>query len=315
MKVLVTGASGFIGRSCVRELASAGFLPIAVLRTIQKKSLVKPHEFVLVPDVRDRSAWTKALRGVDAVVHLAARAHVMSENSENPDAEYARVNVNGTKVLLQCCAEKGIRRFVYLSSIKVNGDATEVVPFSADDPPAPMDPYGRSKRDAELLIRHVCEEHNIDWTIIRPPLVYGPGVKGNFARLIGLVRSGMPMPFGACKNKRAMIYIGNLCSLISQTLSTEASCNKIFLVSDGHDLAVAELIERIGEADGKKVLLFRVPIAVLSALAAALGRSQDLRRLTQPLEIDVSSTYRILGWRPPYGINEALYETLKDWPD
>lgn len=312
-RILVTGANGFIGRHLCRWLVDAGYDVRGAQRRLHPECNPPAKDVVAVGDIGPSANWKDAVRGVDCVIHLAARVHETNENSADPFAEYVKVNVGGTRSLLQACSNSDVRHFIYLSSIKVNGEATVGAPFSVADAPAPEDPYGRSKFEAELLVQRMCEEQGIDWTIVRSPLVYGPGVKANFARLVQFVKSGIPIPLGACTNRRSMIYVGNLCDLIGQTLVAQNSRNKIFLVSDGHDFTMPELIQGVGRIIGKRPVLLPIPIAWLSVVAGIAGRRKDVKRLTQSLEIDISETCRLLNWRPPYDVDTALSETLNNW--
>lgn len=252
--------------------------------------------------------WTVALKNVEQVVHLAARVHVMNDKSLDPLAEFRRMNVEGTGALARQAAAAGVRRFVYLSSVKVNGEFTEVgEPFTADDVPAPEDPYGVSKHEAEQLLRQITAETGMEVVIIRPPLVYGPGVKANFESMMRWLARGLPLPLAAVtENSRSLVALDNLVDLIVTCLHHPAAANQTFLVSDGEDLSTAELLKRMGAALGQPARLFPVPPALLKLGATVLNKPGIYQRLCGSLQLDITKTRELLGWTPPISVDEGL---------
>jgi nucleoside-diphosphate-sugar epimerase len=252
--------------------------------------------------------WAQALIGVDVLVHAAARAHIMQEDEMDPLAEFRRVNVEGTLNLARQAAKAGVRRFVFISSIKVNGDSTAPGrPFIADDTPAPEDAYGLSKAEAEAQLRQVAQDTGMEVVIIRPPLIYGPGVKGNFASLIRWVRRGLPLPLGAVThNRRSLVGLDNLVNLILVCTKHPKAANQTFLISDGEDLSTSELLRKIGKALGRPPQLLWVPVGFISLVSSLLGKSKISERLLGSLQVDIHKTCEMLDWRPSVTIDEGL---------
>jgi nucleoside-diphosphate-sugar epimerase len=252
--------------------------------------------------------WTVALANVDQVVHLAARVHVMNDKSTDPFAEFRQVNVDGTAKLARQAAAAGVRRFVYLSSIKVNGEFTqEGRPFTADDAPAPEDPYGVSKHEAEQALRQIAADRGMEVVIIRPPLVYGPGVKANFESMMRWLARGVPLPLAAVtQNRRSLVALDNLVDLIVTCLNHPAAANQTFLVSDGEDLSTAQLLKRMGAAMGQPARLFYLPPTLLKLGASMLRRPGIYQRLCGSLQLDIAKTRQLLGWTPPVSVDEGL---------
>jgi UDP-glucose 4-epimerase len=307
MRVLVTGASGFVGTAVREALAQRGHaLRLAVRRTAVAAGA---DETVPVGDIDDATDWTAALAGVDAVVHLAARVHVMHETATDALTEFRRVNTAGTERLARAAAAAGVRRFVYASSIKVNGEGTGPRPYTRDDRPAPKDPYGVSKWEAEQALARVAADTGLEVVVVRPPLVYGPGVRGNFLRLLKVARLGLPLPFGAAKNLRSLVYVKNLADLLATAVAHPAAPGKTYLASDGDDLSTAQLCTQLARALGKTPRLLPVPVALLRAAAGAAGRTAEFQRLFGSLQVDPSPATTELGWRPPFGVAQGLAET------
>jgi len=252
--------------------------------------------------------WTAALRNVEQVVHLAARVHVMNDKNPDPLVEFRRVNVEGTAALARQAAVAGVRRFVFLSSVKVNGEFTEAGhPFSADDAPGPKDSYGVSKYEAEQLLRQVADETGMDVVIIRPPLVYGPGVKANFESMMRWLACGVPLPLAAVtRNRRSLVALDNLVDLIVTCLNHPAAANQTFLVSDGEDFSTAQLLKRMGAAMGHPARLFYVPPAFLKLGATVLNKPGIYQRLCGSLQLDIAKNRQLLGWTPPVSLDEGL---------
>lgn len=307
--ILVTGASGFVGGALVARLAAQRSLKVS-LRLISGgfPENVEIVQAELAPD----QDWSATLAGVGAVIHCAARVHVMSEQSADPLAEFRRVNVDGTMHLARQSASAGVRRFVFLSSIKVNGEQTgRGAPFVADQPPNPEDPYGISKMEAEEGLRALAAETGMEVVIIRPVLVYGPGVKANFLSMMRWLHKGVPLPFGAIHNRRSLVALDNLVDLIVTCIDHPAAANQTFLVSDGEDLSTSELLRRMGSALGKPARLLPVPSWLLEAGAAMLGNNALSQRLCGSLQVDISKTRELLNWTPPVSVDEALGKTAR----
>lgn len=304
-QTLVTGSSGFVGRAVCAEILSRGGAVTSVTRTpSQQSSGVKN---VVVVRIDGHTDWLDALKGCDAVVHLAARVHVMQEITVDPLAEFRRVNVQGTLALARQAAAAGVRRFVFISSVKVNGESTQPgAPFTADDAPAPRDAYGTSKMEAEQGLRELAIQTGMEVVIIRPPLVYGPGVKANFATMMRWLRRGIPLPLGAIHNQRSLVALDNLVDLILLCLTHPAAAHQTFLVSDGEDVSTPELLRRMGRAMGCPARLLPVPSRVLKRAGALLGKSDVVQRLCGSLQVDMAQTQDLLGWTPPVSLDEGL---------
>ena len=310
MKVLVTGASGFVGSALCAHLAVEGYAVIGAVRNMLQKPL-PGVEYRKVSDMNVGADWREALADINVVVHCAARVHVMKEASVDPLTAFREVNVKGAAFLAEQAVDSGVKRFVYISSIKVNGEATSEHPFKADDTPAPEDPYGISKWEAEQVLWEIAKKTGLEVVIIRPPLVYGPGVRANFFRLVQGIMSGVPLPLGAIDNRRSMVALDNLVDLIETCLNHPAATNQTFLVSDGEDLSTKALLQRTAVALGKPSRLIPIPVSVLWATATLLGRSDFAQRLCGSLQVDISKTRDRLNWSPPVSVDEALRKTAK----
>lgn len=306
MHVLVTGATGFVGDAVVRALAGREMRVRAAVRRPDAR-LPGAVEAVQVGDIVGTTRWDDALRGVDAVVHAAARVHVMHDVAADPLAEFRRVNVAGTVRLAREAARAGVKRFVFVSSIKVSGEGTRPGrPFRADDEPDPVDPYGVSKREAEDELRLVARETGLEVAIVRPVLVYGPGVKGNFHSMMRWLHRGVPLPLGAVHNRRSLVALDNLVDLLVTTLVHPAAANRTFLVSDGEDLSTTELLRRTATALGTRARLLPVPAPLLQGAARVAGRRAVADRLCGNLQVDITPTRELLGWTPSVAIDTAL---------
>ncbi|MDP1998765.1 MAG: SDR family oxidoreductase [Rhodoferax sp.] len=307
MRVLVTGASGFVGRATARYLQDQpGMTVVGAVRHVSTSS--DPLAPVAhVGDLGAQTDWSAALTGVDAVVHAAARVHVMQEAAADPLAEFRRVNVQGTLSLAHQAAQAGVRRLVFLSSVKVNGESTQVgCAFTETDTPNPQDAYGLSKREAEAGLRDIALQTGMEVAIIRPPLVYGPGVKANFAALMRAVQRGWPLPLGSIHNQRSLVGLDNLVDLIAICLVHPRAANQTFLVSDGHDLSTTELVQGLARAAGVSARLLPVPVWVLQAGAALLGRGDAVQRLCSNLQVDIGQARTLLDWRPPVSVETGF---------
>jgi nucleoside-diphosphate-sugar epimerase len=310
-KILVTGADGFIGRALCRALLARGF---SVRGTAIDKAAVEgiPHgvEPVVTGDISGVNSWPDILSGVDVVVHLAARVHVMKEAVQDPLAEFLRVNTLGTERLARGAAEAGCKKFIFMSSVKVNGESTGKRPFYAEDPLLAEDPYGVSKMKAEEKLRQICDASGMGWVVLRPTLVYGPGVKGNFIRLMKLVDRGVPLPFGAVRNRRSFIYVENLADAVRALAEKDEVRNEVFLVSDGQDVSTPCLIREMARAMGKRARLLNVPPGILEKLADLAGKHEEVRRLTGSLCVDIGKIKERLGWKAPFTLEEGIRETV-----
>lgn len=304
--ILVTGGSGFVGSALLKQLLNDGCELRASARTSRSTEL-KGVQYHLIRDMTASTDWYTALNGVQSVVHCAARVHVMQDDVTDPLQAYREVNVNGTLNLASQAAQTGVRRFVFVSSIKVNGEATlPGKPFTADDLPSPLDPYGVSKLEAEQGLREIEEQTGMEVVIVRPPLVYGPGVKANFAAMMDWLARGIPLPLGAINNARSMVALGNLVDLLVTCLKHPAAAGDTFLVSDGVDVSTTELLRRTAHAMGKNARLLPVSALVLKGGATLLGRRALAQRLCGSLQVDVAKTRRLLGWTPPLTLDEGL---------
>ena len=305
LRVRVTGANGFVGRALCAEASVRGFVVGGMSRS--GCHLPGDTESLVVGSLDERTDWRAALTGADIVIHLAARVHVMQDTATDPLVEFRRVNVQGTLNLARQAAAAGVRRFVFISSIKVNGETTELdQPFTADDEPAPLDPYGISKMEAEQGLRKIAAGTGMEVVIIRPPLVYGPGVKANFLSMMRWLRRGVPLPLGAIHNRRSMVALDNLVDLILTCIDHPAAANLTFLVSDGEDLSTTQLLQRLGRALGRPARLIPVPAMLLKVGAALVGKPAIAQRLCGSLQVDISKTQQLLGWTPPLSVDEGL---------
>lgn len=309
MTTLVTGANGFVGSALCARLLRDQTAVRGAARPLS--SLPDGVEAIAVGRLSSETDWTVALRGVGQVVHLAARVHVMNDKSTDPLAEFRRVNVEGTANLARQAVAAGVRRFVYLSSIKVNGEFTqEGRPFAADDAPAPEDPYGVSKHEAEQALHQIAADTGMEVVIIRPPLVYGPGVKANFESMIRWLARGVPLPLAAVtQNRRSLVALDNLVDLVVTCLNHPAATNQTFLVSDGEDLSTADLLKRIGAALGCPARLFHLPPGLLKLGAALVRKPGIYQRLCGSLQLDIAKTRQLLGWSPLVSVDEGLRRT------
>lgn len=312
--ILVTGATGFVGGALVRRLA-ADPACTGVVAAVRRKSESRPKGVrqVQVGNLLPTTDWGLALQGVDAVVHCSARVHVMQDDATDPLLAYREVNVNGTLNLARQAAQAGVGRFVFVSSIKVNGEATQPgQAFTSDDAPAPLDPYGVSKLEAEQGFREIEAQTGMEVVIVRPPLVYGPGVKANFASMMRWVARGIPLPLGAIHNARSMVALDNLVDLLVICIKHPAAAGQTFLVSDGEDVSTTELLRRTAQAMGKKALLLPVPASVLELGAILLGKRAVAQRLCGSLQVDIAKTRHLLGWTPPLTLDQGLKKTVED---
>ncbi|MBW7470478.1 UDP-glucose 4-epimerase family protein [Marinobacter sp. F4218] len=311
--ILITGGSGFIGRALARRLVDSGRHRVRASCRSGRPAPVS-HEIVESPDLSQEANWRRALDGVDAVIHTAGRAHEVRSSTTNQLAEYRQVNALGTLALARQAAESGVRRFVFLSTVKVNGEfSIPGQPFKPSDTPAPTDPYGISKFEAEEGLRDLASRTDMEVVIIRPVLVYGPGVQANFRSMMLWLKRGFPLPLGGIRNKRSILFVDNLVDLVTVCLDHPDAAGRIFLVSDGEDLSTPQMLRKLGSALGKPARLIPVPEGVLIQTMALLGRGAMANRLCSSLQVDISDTAKVLGWRPPVNLDDALQTTSSDF--
>ena len=308
--VLVTGANGFVGRAVCAEVAARGLTVGAATRSPCR--FPGETENIVVGDIDANILWGAALDGRQAVVHAAARVHVMADTAANPLDEFRRVNVQGTMNLARQAAAAGVQRFVFISSIGVNGAETSQQPFGAQDVPAPHSPYAVSKYEAELGLQELAAETEMEVVIIRPPLVYGSCAPGNFGSLMRWLQRGIPLPLGAIHNQRSLVALDNLVDLIVTCLTHPAAANQTFLVSDGQDVSTTELLRRMGQAMNRPARLIPVPAGLLTQAAALLGKGDMAQRLCGSLQVDIEKTRTLLGWQPPLTLDQGLKKAAED---
>jgi len=310
-KILVTGASGFVGQPLCEELLHRGYQVRACVRSSGQFSA--GIEQVTVGEIDGETNWSAALNGVDVVIHLAARVHVMKDKAADPATEFLKVNLYGTSNLAQQAASAGVKRLVYVSSVKVNGEQTTVNrPFTESDEPDPRDPYGMSKWRAEQDLQRIARESGLEVVIVRPPLVYGPGVKGNFISLLAAIDRGIPLPVAGANNARSMVYVGNLVDALIACATYPAAAGQTYLVSDGDDVSTAMLVDMIARSLGRNSRAINFPHAILRAVATVLGRAEQVDRLFGSLRVNDEKLRRDLDWSPPYTLEQGLRAT-SEW--
>jgi len=307
-RILVTGANGFVGSALCRHLVKSGFVVRGTVRDGSDRFWENGVEWVRLHDESSDGEMVEALRDIQAIVHLAARVHVMRDTAADPLREFRRVNAAWTERLADSAARKGVRRFVFMSSVKVNGERTRT-PFTEQDLPSPQDPYGQSKWDAEQAVARIAARTGLETVVIRAPLVYGPEVGGNFEQLLKIVRAGIPLPLASVGNRRSLLFLGNLIDALSTCLADKRATGRTFLVSDGEDLSTPELIRRLGRAMGSTVRIWSVPPTVLRRIGVLLGRRGMIDRLIESLQVDSSLIRRELNWRPPFTVDTGFSET------
>lgn len=310
MNILLTGATGFVGHALTERLRRDNRHPLTVVSRGEMDASEVRH--VHIDRLDGSTQWGKALSDVEVVIHSAARVHVMNDQAADPLAEFRAVNVDGTLGLARQAAESGAKRFVFISSIKVNGEGTALAkPYTAEDKPAPLDPYGVSKWEAEEGLRALAKETGLEVVIIRPVLVYGPGVKANFRSMMSWLRKGVPLPLGAIQNKRSLVALDNLVDLITTCIDHPTAANQTFLVSDGEDLSTSELLRRMGKALDIPARLIPVPASLLQMGAALIGKGAVAQRLCGSLQVDITKTRDLLGWSPVVSVDQALRKTAE----
>lgn len=311
MNILVTGANGFIGSHLCTRLQAAGWNVRGTVRSLKStfhfgEGVVPIVVGPLWPDTN----WSQALDGIDTVIHLAARVHVMNDQADDPLNEFRRVNALGTEKVAREAAKAGVRRLVYISTIKVNGEEASE-PYTTDSPARPSAPYAISKWEAEQSLQRVASETGLEVVVVRPTLVYGPGVKANFLNFMNVIQRGIPLPFASVSNRRSMIYIGNLVDALATCAVHPSASGKTYLVSDGEDISTPELIQRMNQLLGSSTHLFPFPPVLLRLAGSIVNKSAEIDRLLGSLTVDSSKFRNELGWEPPFTLNDGLRETAK----
>lgn len=309
--VLITGATGFIGRALCKRMLIDGWMVRGTVRSKNdlNRLQVGVHP-VIINTIGPETDWSDALDSVDVIIHLAARVHVMTETVNEPFAAFRQVNVYGSERLAQMAVKARVKRFVFLSSIGVHGNIAQH-PLTESDKPEPIKPYTLSKFEAEIGLSHIAEQSGMELIVIRAPLVYGPENPGNFYRLLKIIDSGVPLPFANINNRRSFIYIENLVDAITTCIANQNSSGQIYLVSDGEDISTPDLISRLASALGKPARLFNIPLTVLKAAGILLGRREIMDRLVESLVLDSSKIRGELNWVPPYTMNSGLGKTAE----
>jgi nucleoside-diphosphate-sugar epimerase len=308
MKVLVTGVNGFVGSSLCTELYRQEHSVVGVARSAG--TVNNDFERVVVSAIESATDWSSLLCNVDAVIHLAARVHVISDSVEDSLMEFRKVNVDGTINLAIQAAEFGVKRFVFISSIKVNGEFTsQGKPFNEKDVENPEGAYAISKFEAEIALIELSKKTGMEVVIVRPPLVYGPGVKANFLMMMSWLNKSVPLPFGNITNKRSLVFIDNLVDLLVKVIDHPKAAGQVFLVSDDEDVSTSKLLQSLSMALGKKALLIKVPMFFLNITLRLIGKSGLSQRLLSSLQLDITKTKKLLDWTPPVRFEEGIKKT------
>ncbi|MDC5850441.1 SDR family oxidoreductase [Vibrio europaeus] len=309
MKILVTGSTGFVGSRVVDLAIAKGEDVYGVVRRISDSATSSRQ--VLVPDILSYKNWKETLEGIDCVVHCAARVHQMNEPEKDALLAYRNVNTKATITLAKEAEKAGVKKFVFVSSVKVNGEFTEPGScFSSVVAHPPTDPYGLSKYEAELELLKLSNETDLDVSIIRPPLVYGPGVKANFLSMMKWVDKGIPLPLGAINNSRSLVFVDNLADLILTCCSTPKAAGEVFLVSDNFDISTSQLLMIIASAMNKPNRMLPIPVFLIKSAAKVLGKGEVARRICANLQVDVSKTMKTLDWAPPVSFAQGIEKTV-----
>lgn len=311
-RVLVTGATGFVGKALCKKLLAGGWPVVGTYRTSYSASKISVGvEKTRIKSIGPNTDWQKAFIGIDTVIHLAARVHVLGDAAADAITEFRRVNVAGTNHLAQTAASMGVRRFIYMSSVKVYGEGNAAVAYTEHDSPMPTTPYAISKYEAEQLLQEINEKTDLEVVVLRPPLVYGPHVKANFLQLLKVVDMGIPLPFANVRNRRSLIFLENLLDAIVTCIHHPKAARKTYLLSDGLDTSTPELIQKTASALGRPVRLFPFSLNLLRLLAKVTGRSETVDRLLNSFAVDSSRISTELDWIPRFTLTEGLAETAK----
>ena len=310
-RLLVTGATGFIGKAVINALLLQNDHVVAAVRN-EDASVQQGAEKMIVGNLSVMSNWTSALKGIDVVIHTAARVHVMDDSAADPLTEFRNVNTDGTLNLARQAANAGVKRFIYISSIKVNGEMTPAgQSFKPDDIFIPTDSYGLSKYEAEQGLFAVANETGMEVVIIRPPLVYGPGVRANFLSMMKWINRGVPLPLGAVYNQRSLVALDNLVSFIIHCIKHHKAANEIFLISDNEDVSTTQLLKKVAKAFGKKAFLLPIPVSLMRFMAKLFGKADVADRLFCSLQVDSSKSRELLNWAPVITMDEQMKKTAE----
>jgi len=306
--ILVTGGTGFIGGHLLSALSKQNLQVTLAVRNHSSNELNLSYKIVRVNEIDGNTDWTEALKEVVTVIHLAARAHQLNDQSINPEAEFLRINCEGTNNLVKQAIAAGVKHFIFISSIGAMATLSDTI-ISEESPCQPDTPYGRSKLSAETALIELCRNTQMNWTILRPTLVYGPNNPGNMKRLFALVTKKLPLPFGSMLNSRSLLYVGNLVDAIIKCIEDARAKNQTFIISDGEDLSTSELIFRMGNAMGEKILLLSFPPSLLRLAAKMIKKEEVADRLLGSLQVDSSKIRQMLDWKPPYTVDQGLQAT------
>lgn len=312
-KILITGASGFIGRVLCRQLSAKNYQIRILLRVGNKANIdnLPNCELVYFDAIENKNDWNAILKNIDAVIHLAARVHIMRDTEKDPLSVFRKINVEWTKELAEAAAANNVKRFIFMSSLHVNGNASYQKPFQEIDIPNPQTPYAVSKLEAEQVLKEIAAKTNLETVIIRPPLVYGPNVKGNFLSLLNLVNKGIPfLPLGAFNNKRSFISVNNLVDFLICVLENPKAANETFLISDDEDITTTELIKLLAQYLGKERPMLSIPTKYLEMLAGLLGKKTAIKKMSAPLQVDISKAKNLLQWLPKQSLRDGIKETV-----
>jgi len=312
MRVLVTGATGFVGRHLCPLLAEQGHVVTAAVRVVPEQAVQGVGPIVQVGEISPDTDWQDALSAQDVVIHMAARTHVMNESGPESEALYEQINVGGTAALAKAAASAGVRRLIFLSSVKALGESSGETPLTEETGAAPEDAYGRTKREAEKELLRIAETTGLEAVILRPPLIYGPGVKGNLLSLFRACDKGLPLPLRQIHNRRTLVYLGNLTDAILQCLDHPGAGNEIFLVSDGEAVSTPDLIRHICQNLGRSSRLLPFPVWCLHLAGKILGKSDAINRLTGSLEVSNAKICKQLDWTPPFNMIQG-FERTAEW--
>ncbi len=313
MEILVTGANGFVGQALCERLMELGFGVRGTVRRDEAR-LANGAGKAVVGVIDGNTDWSDALNDIEVVIHLAARVHVMKDDAKDPLEEFRKSNVRGTENLARQAARAGVKRLVFVSSIKVNGEQTSGHPYSEADEANPQDSYGISKWEAEQALHRVARETGLEVVTLRPPLVYGEGVKGNFAQMMKALEFGIPLPFASVENRRSLIHVGNLADALILCANHPVASNRTYLVSDGEDISTPELLRQLGVAMNHPARLFSCPEFLLKLIGSLAGKSAQVSRLLGSLQIDSGRIRNELGWVPPYTLRQGLYHSVGQKP-